>query len=129
MKRGRGDAAASGAGGERPRLVWAGKHTPEAAQPGPALQIETCDPAGTFGRPPPEPAAWLGWPAVYPQGGLVFQGDNKAVLTRLLADGFAGQIALAYLDPPFDSGADYARKLALRGPQPGEAVGGGAPSL
>jgi DNA modification methylase len=129
MKRGRGAAAANGAGGERPRLVWAGKHTPPAALPGPALQIETCDPAGSFGRAPADPAPWVSWPAAYPRGGLVFQGDNRDVLTHLLAGGFAGQIDLAYLDPPFDSGADYARKLALRGPQPGEAVGGGAPSL
>ncbi|MGA2032800.1 MAG: site-specific DNA-methyltransferase, partial [Thermoguttaceae bacterium] len=49
-------------------------------------------------------------------GGLLFHGDNKDVLAYLLATGFRRSTRLIYIDPPFDSGADYIRKVALRGP-------------
>ena len=55
------------------------------------------------------------WPAAYPHGGLLFHGDNKEVLGHLLANGFRGKVNLVYIDPPFDSGADYVRKVSLRG--------------
>jgi adenine-specific DNA-methyltransferase len=58
---------------------------------------------------------WKGWPAAYPHGGLLFHGDNKEVLAHLLANGFRGKVKLIYIDPPFDSGADYVRKVQLRG--------------
>lgn len=32
-----------------------------------------------------------------------------------LANGFRGKVTLIYIDPPFDSGADYVRKVSLRG--------------
>jgi 16S rRNA G966 N2-methylase RsmD len=37
------------------------------------------------------------------------------VLAYLLANGYRGKIKLIYIDPPFDSGADYVRKVNLRG--------------
>jgi len=37
------------------------------------------------------------------------------VLAHLLANGFRGKVKLIYIDPPFDSGADYVRKVQLRG--------------
>ena len=46
---------------------------------------------------------------------LVFQGDNKEILSTLLVNGFRGEIDLIYIDPPFASGANYVRKVALRG--------------
>jgi len=36
------------------------------------------------------------------------------VLAHLLANGFRGKVKLIYIDPPFDSGADYVRKVQLR---------------
>ncbi|MGB7933734.1 MAG: hypothetical protein WCH04_16210, partial [Gammaproteobacteria bacterium] len=42
-----------------------------------------------------------------------FHGDNKDVLAYLLANGFRGKVKLIYIDPPFDSGADYVRKVQL----------------
>lgn len=45
----------------------------------------------------------------------MFHGDNKEVLAHLLANGFRGKVNLIYIDPPFDSGADYVRKVSLRG--------------
>ena len=62
-----------------------------------------------------DPEAWAGWPNAYPPGGLLFHGDNKDVLAHLLANGFRGKVNLIYIDPPFDSGADYVRKVTLRG--------------
>jgi DNA modification methylase len=58
---------------------------------------------------------WADWPGDYPKGGLLFHGDNKEVLAHLLANGFRGKVNLIYIDPPFDSGADYVRKVELRG--------------
>ena len=46
---------------------------------------------------------------------LLFHGDNKDVLATLLEKGFRGKIDLIYIDPPFKSGADYVRKVELRG--------------
>ncbi|MDU7589949.1 MAG: site-specific DNA-methyltransferase, partial [Acidovorax sp.] len=60
-------------------------------------------------------ADWSDWPQDLPQGGLLYHGDNKDVLAHLLANGFRGKVKLIYIDPPFDSGADYVRKVQLRG--------------
>ena len=46
--------------------------------------------------------------------GLLFHGDNKDVLAYLLANGFRGKVKLIYIDPPFDSGADYVYQVVLR---------------
>jgi len=45
----------------------------------------------------------------------LFHGDNKEILAHLLANGLRGQVQLIYIDPPFDSGADYVRQVRLRG--------------
>lgn len=55
---------------------------------------------------------------------LLFHGDNIEVLTNLLQNGFRGKIDLIYIDPPFDSKADYIRKVELRGEQSGEKLEG-----
>ena len=49
---------------------------------------------------------------------LLYYGDNQSVLAHLLAHGLAGKVKLIYIDPPFDSGGDYARKVRLRDEQP-----------
>lgn len=46
---------------------------------------------------------------------LLFHGDNKECLSTLLTSGFRGKIDLIYIDPPFDSKADYVKKIELRG--------------
>jgi DNA modification methylase len=46
---------------------------------------------------------------------LIFHGDNKEILSTLIAEGYRGKIDLIYIDPPFDSKADYIRKVELRG--------------
>ena len=94
----------------RPMLAWVGKRPLTQVKAYPAQLIESFTAEG-------EPGAtdWSDWPEVYPQGGLLFHGDNKDVLAHLLARGFRGKVKLIYIDPPFDSGADYVRKVHLRG--------------
>jgi hypothetical protein len=99
----------------RPMLVWVGKRPLTHVTAFPAQHVETFDPEATLTRPPAEPDLWKDWPAAYPRGGLLFHGDNKEVLAHLLANGFRGKVNLVYIDPPFDSGADYVRKVTLRG--------------
>jgi len=94
----------------RPMLTWVGKRPLRSVTAFPAQHIETFDPEG---RQPGD--TWTDWPEKYPQGGLLFHGDNKEVLAHLLANGFRGKVKLIYIDPPFDSGADYVRKVQLRG--------------
>jgi len=99
----------------RPMLTWVGKRPLSFVNAFPAQHVESFDPTGAFGRKPENPALWKDWPAAYPKGGLLFHGDNKEVLAHLLANGFRGKVNLVYIDPPFDSGADYVRKVSLRG--------------
>ena len=44
----------------------------------------------------------------------IFWGDNLQVMSHLLKE-FRGQIKLIYIDPPFDSKADYKKSIQLRG--------------
>ncbi len=99
----------------RPMLTWVGKRPLSRVAAFPAQHVETFDPTGSLGREPERYGIWRDWPAGYPEGGLLFHGDNKEVLGHLLANGFRGKINLIYIDPPFDSGADYVRKVSLRG--------------
>lgn len=99
----------------RPMLTWVGKRPLSRVVALPAQHVETFDPTGSLARKPENPDIWSGWPDGYPKGGLFFHGDNKEALAHLLANGFRGKIDLIYIDPPFDSGADYVRKVALRG--------------
>lgn len=44
----------------------------------------------------------------------IFWGDNLQVMSHLLKD-YRGKIDLIYIDPPFDSKADYKKKIFLKG--------------
>ncbi len=44
----------------------------------------------------------------------IFWGDNLQVMSHLLKE-FRGKVDLIYIDPPFDSKADYKRKVSMRG--------------
>lgn len=99
----------------RPMLTWVGKRPLSRVTAFPAQHVETFDPSGDAARRASERNLWADWPDRYPRGGLLFHGDNKEVLAHLLANGFRGQVKLIYIDPPFDSGADYVRRVRLRG--------------
>lgn len=101
----------------RPMLSWVGKKPLGRVTAFPAQHVERFG-AGDANSPLPASGAdWTHWPKDLPQGGLLYHGDNKEVLAHLLANGFRGQVKLIYIDPPFDSGADYVRKVQLRGPK------------
>ena len=44
----------------------------------------------------------------------IYWGDNLQVMSHLLKE-FRGKVNLIYIDPPFDSKADYKKKIELRG--------------
>lgn len=44
----------------------------------------------------------------------IYWGDNLQVMSHLLKE-FRGKVDLVYIDPPFDSKADYKRKISLKG--------------
>lgn len=98
-------------------LSWVGKKPLGRVTAFPAQQIERFSANDAAHPLPPGSADWSKWPKDLPQGGLLYHGDNKEVLAHLLANGFRGQVKLIYIDPPFDSGADYVRKVQLRGPK------------
>jgi adenine-specific DNA-methyltransferase len=88
----------------RPMLQWVGKRPLSRVTAFPAQLAETFDPSGELQTASSEQ-----------RSGNLYYGDNKEVLAHLLANGYRGKVDLVYIDPPFDSGADYVRKVTLRG--------------
>lgn len=92
----------------RAMIHWVGKKPLEVAQSYPAQLCESFGATKPIETPSFE-ALDKNW------SNLLFHGDNKEILSTLLVNGFRGKIDLIYIDPPFDSGADYVRKVELRG--------------
>lgn len=78
-----------------PELRWTGKRPYRSTQYYPAQLRET------YGE------AQNGWT------NKIYWGDNLQVMSHLLKE-FRGKIDLIYIDPPFDSKADYKRKIKLK---------------
>ena len=97
-------------------LSWVGKRPLRSVTAFPAQPIEIFDPLGELKAKPDS-------------GGLLLHGDNKECLAWLLANGYRGSVNLIYIDPPFDSGADYVRRVSLRGPKGAVKVEGETYSL
>ena len=91
----------------RPMLSWTGKKPLETVQNYPTQLIETS--GEVKAQNPTFDNLKTNW------SNLIFHGDNKEILSTLLVNGFRGKVDLIYIDPPFDSGADYVRKVQLRG--------------
>ena len=89
-------------------LHWVGKKPLDIVRHFPAQLCETVE----VDKPPTEPSYEEYTKSKY---NLLFHGDNREILSELLIAGFRGKIDLIYIDPPFDSGADYVRKVELRG--------------
>jgi hypothetical protein len=79
-----------------PELHWAGKRPYTATQYYPAQCRES------YGK------AKDGWM------NRLYWGDNLQVMSHLLKE-FRGKIDLIYIDPPFDSKADYTKKIEVKG--------------
>lgn len=99
----------------RPMLTWVGKRPLRSVTAFPAQIVENFTANKNADKVLKSTKIWKDWPTPYPCDGLLFHGDNKEVLGNLLANGFRGLVKLIYIDPPFDSGADYVRKVKLRG--------------
>lgn len=80
----------------QPMLNWRGKRPFTSTQFYPAQLKES------FGE---ETDGWMN---------KIFWGDNLQVMSHLLKQ-YRGQVDLIYIDPPFDSKADYKKKIELRG--------------
>ena len=91
----------------RPMLHWIGKRPIDTISNYPAQLVDTYD----VENPEKEPT----YEKFKDGPNLLFHGDNKEILSTLLVQGFRGKIDLIYIDPPFASGADYVREVALRG--------------
>lgn len=79
-----------------PELHWIGKHPYRSTQYYPAQLRET------YGS---DNDGWMN---------KIFWGDNLQVMSHLLKE-YRGKIDLVYIDPPFDSKADYKKKIEIRG--------------
>lgn len=79
-----------------PMLNWKGKRPFESTQFYPAQLKES------YGQ---EVDGWLN---------RIYWGDNLQVMSHLLKE-FRGKIDLIYVDPPFDSKAEYKKKIQVRG--------------
>lgn len=79
-----------------PELRWTGKRPYRSTQYYPAQLRES------YGE---EQNGWIN---------KIFWGDNLQVMSHLLKE-YRGKIDLIYIDPPFDSKADYKKKIDLKG--------------
>ena len=79
-----------------PELRWTGKRPYELTQYYPAQLRER------YGE---EQNGWIN---------KIFWGDNLQVMSHLLKE-YRGQVDLIYIDPPFDSKADYKKKIEIKG--------------
>lgn len=79
-----------------PELHWTGKRPYTSTQYYPAQLKES------FGEPK---NGWMN---------KIFWGDNLQVMSHMLKE-FRGKIDLIYIDPPFDSKADYKKKIKIKG--------------
>lgn len=79
-----------------PELRWTGKRPYRSTQYFPAQLKES------YGEPTD---GWIN---------KIFWGDNLQVMSHLLKE-YRGKVDLIYIDPPFDSKADYKKKIKLKG--------------
>lgn len=79
-----------------PELRWTGKRPYRSTQYYPAQLRES------YGK---EQNGWIN---------KIFWGDNLQVMSHLLKE-YRGKIDLIYIDPPFDSKADYKKKVLVKG--------------
>lgn len=78
-----------------PELRWTGKRPYESTQYFPAQLRER------YGE---DQSGWIN---------KIFWGDNLQVMSHMLKE-YRGQVDLVYIDPPFDSKADYKKKIEVK---------------
>ncbi len=94
------------------RLEWDEKPTEVERLSLPFQTVETINQSrATRDRDSGSLLAGTGGGVDHPPNQLIW-GDNKLVMSSLLKD-YAGKIDLIYIDPPFDTGADFAYKVEV----------------
>ena len=94
------------------RLEWEGKPTAVERLSLPFQTVETINESrATRER---DSGSLLQTGAANPEAGRnqLIWGDNKLVMSSLLNE-LAGQVDLVYIDPPFDTGADFSMRVAI----------------
>jgi DNA modification methylase len=94
------------------RLEWDGKPTEVERLSLPFQTVETINQSrATRDRDSGSLLAGQGSGGDHPPNQLIW-GDNKLVMSSLLKD-YAGKIDLIYIDPPFDTGADFSYRVEV----------------
>jgi len=88
-----------------PMLNWKGKHPFKSTVYYPAQLKEKFGESKPYIDKNGNTTDWLN---------KIFWGDNLQVMSHLLKE-FRGKVDLIYIDPPFDSKADYKKVIELRG--------------
>ena len=87
-----------------PEIWWKGKHPYTSTQYFPAQKKERYGTSKEFVDKDGRTKDWIN---------KIFWDDNIQVMSHLLKE-FRGKVDLIYIDPPFDSKADYKRKIKLK---------------
>ena len=88
-----------------PEIWWKGKHPYTSTQYFPAQKKERYGTSKEFVDKDGRTKDWIN---------KIFWGDNIQVMSHLLKE-FRGKVDLIYIDPPFDSKADYKKTVKLKG--------------
>ncbi|MCL4504717.1 MAG: site-specific DNA-methyltransferase [Chloroflexi bacterium] len=99
----------------RSLLTWEDKRPLRRVTVSQATLVETFRTVPSLRSAAHDPAPGFPCAAAPDSPALLFHGDNKAVMACLLANGWQGRVKLIYIDPPFDTGNDFSRKVTLRG--------------
>jgi len=104
-------------------LIWAGKYdnvdlggkAPTERPNLPFQVVETVNEPRLKGGLKRHLLAEEEWPENYPKDwkNLLIWGDNNLIMSSLLKQGWAGNINLIYIDPPFFTGADFSIKTKV----------------
>lgn len=95
------------------RLEWEGKPTQVERLALPFQTVETINESRAT-RERDTGALFGGTAAPHAARNLLVWGDNKLVMSSLLAE-YAGKVKLVYIDPPFDTGADFSMRVDVSG--------------
>ena len=88
-----------------PEIWWKGKHPYTSTQYFPAQKKERYGSSKEFVDKDGKTKDWIN---------KIFWGDNIQVMSHLLKE-FRGKVDLIYIDPPYDSGADYKKTVKIKG--------------
>lgn len=88
-----------------PEIWWKGKHPYTSTQYFPAQKKERYGSSKEFVDKDGKTKDWIN---------KIFWGDNIQVMSHLLKE-FRGKVDLIYIDPPYDSGADYKKTIKIKG--------------